>query len=29
MEKFRELLGDRYVKFDKLTNIEKNAYVAR
>ena len=27
MEKLRELLGDRYVDFDKLNSIEKTAYV--
>ena len=27
MEKLRELLGDRYTDFDKLSSIEKTAYV--
>ena len=27
VKKLRELLGDRYVNFDKLNSIEKTAYV--
>ena len=27
MEKLRELLGDRYVNFDKFNSIKKTAYV--
>ena len=27
MEKLQELLGDKYVNFDKLNSIEKTAYV--
>ena len=27
VEKFREVLGDRYAEFDKLNSIEKTAYV--
>ena len=27
VEKLRELLGDRYVNFDKLNSIEKTGYV--
>ena len=29
MEKFQELLGNRYANFDKLNSIEKTTYVLR